>query len=378
MQKIVIIGGGIIGMSAAYTLSQSKNYDVTVIDQKDPGQATDAAAGIICPWLSKRRNKVWYELAKQGARYYRELMINLMKEVHHDIGFQQVGAMCIRDDKQLLIDLAEKAESRRKDAPEIGEITLLTHDQAKEEFPLLKDHFMGLKISGGARVNGRALRNALEMAAVKQGASVLHGFANLCQTNGVVDGVGCHTIESIIPADQVIIAAGAWERHLLAPLGLMTDITPQKGQLLHLRLNNKQTGVWPVILPPIGQSIVPFEHGQVVIGATHEKHKGFDLSPTVGSIYDILHQALRFAPGLAEGEIKEWRVGSRGFTSDFSPFIGRVPGYPNLLTANGLGASGLTTGPLVGKLLAESVMGLDLTMPIDNYDPAPYIREIKK
>lgn len=72
MQKIVIIGGGIVGASAAYLLSK-ENVQVTLIDSDEPGQATRAAAGIICPWLSKRRNKYWYELAKNSAAFYKEL-----------------------------------------------------------------------------------------------------------------------------------------------------------------------------------------------------------------------------------------------------------------------------------------------------------------
>lgn len=63
MKSHIVIGAGILGASAAYHLAKA-GAKVTVIDRKDPGQATDAAAGIICPWLSQRRNKAWYALAK--------------------------------------------------------------------------------------------------------------------------------------------------------------------------------------------------------------------------------------------------------------------------------------------------------------------------
>ena len=70
---IVVIGAGIVGASAAYHLAKA-GADVTVIDRFDRGQATDAAAGIVCPWLSQRRNKAWYELVKGGARHYPQLI----------------------------------------------------------------------------------------------------------------------------------------------------------------------------------------------------------------------------------------------------------------------------------------------------------------
>ena len=72
MKKVIVIGGGISGASAAYQLTKlSADVKVTIIDRKDPGQATDAAAGIICPWLSQRRNKAWYQLAKKGPVFIR-------------------------------------------------------------------------------------------------------------------------------------------------------------------------------------------------------------------------------------------------------------------------------------------------------------------
>lgn len=68
MKKVIIIGAGILGASTAYQLAKL-GAKVLIIDRKDKGQATDAAAGIICPWLSQRRNQVWYRLAKAGARF---------------------------------------------------------------------------------------------------------------------------------------------------------------------------------------------------------------------------------------------------------------------------------------------------------------------
>src|SRR5699024_10623648 len=91
-KKVVIIGGGIVGASTAYALTK-KDADVVLIVRFDTGQATDAAAGIICPWLSQRRNKAWYRLVSSGARMYHELIRELEADGETDTGYKQVGAL---------------------------------------------------------------------------------------------------------------------------------------------------------------------------------------------------------------------------------------------------------------------------------------------
>ena len=74
--KIAIVGAGIVGSTAAYYLSKEKDVEVTVFDH-GLGQATKAAAGIISPWFSKRRNKAWYRMASLGADFYQDLVSDL-------------------------------------------------------------------------------------------------------------------------------------------------------------------------------------------------------------------------------------------------------------------------------------------------------------
>lgn len=76
MSSYVVVGGGILGASTAFHLAKF-GVKVTLVDRQDKGQASAAAAGIICPWISQRRNKKWYELVKNGAKYYKQLVAEL-------------------------------------------------------------------------------------------------------------------------------------------------------------------------------------------------------------------------------------------------------------------------------------------------------------
>ena len=71
-KNLAIIGGGIVGATAAY-YALKEGHTVTLYED-GTGQATKAAAGIICPWFTLRRNKPWYYLVSQGAEFYRRFM----------------------------------------------------------------------------------------------------------------------------------------------------------------------------------------------------------------------------------------------------------------------------------------------------------------
>lgn len=370
MNRILIIGGGILGASAAYHLAKA-GRDVTIIDRGERGQATGAAAGIISPWLSQRRNKAWYALAKGGAAFYPSLIDSLEQDGETSTGYKRVGAVSVHTDPAVLDLAEERAYSRREDAPEIGEILRLSEEETGERVPMLADDFASVWIGGAARVNGRQLLEALLSASKKHGARVIGGSATVSAEEGKVNGV---IVDGrLIEGDTVIVAAGAWAPGAVAPLGLNVDVRSQKAQILHLRLDDRSTGEWPVIMPPRRHYIVPSEDGRIVVGTTHEDEHSFELEPTAGGIHEMLDKALVTAPALADAAFEEAKVGYRPFTADNLPVMGPLGGVGGLYFANGLGSSGLTVGPFLGTELAKMVLGEPLNIDPALYDPSKTI-----
>ncbi|MEH7237499.1 NAD(P)/FAD-dependent oxidoreductase [Bacillus sp. JJ1562] len=365
MTTYLVIGSGILGASTAYHLAKA-GAQVTIVDRQDLGQATDAAAGIVCPWLSQRRNKAWYNLAKAGAKYYSILISELEALGETNTGYKKVGAISLHFDQNKLDKMEERAHLRRENAPEIGEITRLNSKETKRLFPSLSEEFSAVHISGAARVNGRELRNALIRAALLHGAREQRGSASLVKEGGKVIGVKIEN--EVLKADKIIVTAGVWANELLKPIGIDFQVSSQKAQIVHLDLENTNTDSWPVVIPPNDQYILAFDGGRVVVGATHENDKGIDYRVTAGGLYEIFDKALKIAPGLSEGTVLETRVGFRPFTPDFLPVIGVIPGYDNISVANGLGASGLTVGPFLGSELAKLALGKSLEIDLNLYD----------
>lgn len=364
-KKFIVIGAGILGATTAYQLAKS-GADVTIVDRQDKGQATDAAAGIVCPWLSQRRNKAWYQLAKGGARIYPEIIASLADDGETDTGYTRVGTIRLHTEEKKMMAMRDRAIKRREDAPEIGDISLLDSQQTRELFPPLSDAYSAVHVSGGARVDGRKIRDALLRGAKKHGAEFVAGEAELLREGIRITGVkvGKETRK----ADAVIAACGVWMNELCTPLGMRFLVTPQKAQIMHLELPEKQTANSPVVMPPDSSYMLSFEHGRIVVGSTHENDAGLDGRVTAGGVKEILTKALGVAPGLADSTVLETRVGFRPFTPGFLPVIGSLPGYEGLLVANGLGASGLTMGPYIGTQLARLALGEALEIDLGDYD----------
>ncbi|EMT45369.1 NAD(P)/FAD-dependent oxidoreductase [Anoxybacillus flavithermus] len=364
MNRYIVIGGGIVGSSVAFHLAKEK-ANVILIDREDQGRATDAAAGIICPWTSQRRNKKWYALAKGGAAFY-PYLIEQLQAYGHQTGYKRVGAICLHYDSDKLQSMEERVYKRREEAPEIGEVTRLSSEEVITRFPVLSDGYEAIYVSGAARVDGRALRRALIHAAIQLGTTYVKGSATLLHKNGRVIGatVGNERYE----ADGVIVAAGVWAKPLLLPLGIDFLITPQRAQIVHLKHNEQHTDHWPVVMPPNNQYLLAFPKGKIVVGATHEDDVGIDCRVTAGGLYEVLHKALTIAPYLSDWTHTETRVGFRPHAPNFLPIFGAVPHIEGLYVANGLGASGLTAGPYVGAELAKMILGQSTTLQQSDYD----------
>ncbi|MNS80907.1 Hydrogen cyanide synthase subunit HcnC precursor [compost metagenome] len=278
-------------------------------------------------------------------------------------------------DPERIGKMEERAYQRLEDAPEIGEITRLDEHRTRERFPLLMEEYSSVHIGGAARVDGRALRDALLRAAVRNGAELIHRDAKIDFQAGRVMGVTCGA--NRYPADIVIVCAGAWAGQLLGPLSIDFQVRYQKAQIMHLQLPDEKlnTGDWPVVMPPSDQYLLAFEQQKIVVGATHENDiEGYDTRITPGGMHEIISKFLTWAPGLADSTFQEVRVGFRPFTADFLPVIGAVPGWDGLLAVNGLGASGLTMGPFIGSQMAKLALGMKPDIDLTDYEVSKAIQ----
>ena len=369
-KKIAVIGGGIVGATASYYLAKA-GHRVSVFDS-GTGQATAAAAGIICPWLSRRRNKKWYRLVSEGAAFYDKLLADLASDGFKTDAYSRCGALILGQSADYIQEVHDRALERREQAPQIGNVAILKGHALKKILPPLTNAEIALYVGGGARVDGRELTKTLLQAVNHFGGSIHKETASLAIDDDSILAV--LTPDGPQKFDAIILAAGAWLPHLLRPLGYKVDVRGQKGQLIVLQSESNDPQNYPVIMPQGEIDLLPFGNGKTVVGASHENDKGYDLQPDASVTDPMLEQACTWLPHLKDAEPIEIRVGTRAYTSDFSPFFGSVPGLENCFAASGLGSSGLTSGPLIGYLLAEMAQGKESTLPTEDYPVKAYVK----
>ncbi|MEV0383801.1 FAD-dependent oxidoreductase [Nonomuraea sp. NPDC050643] len=302
-QHRVIVIGGGIAGASTAFALARRGADVTVVDSALPGQATAAGAGIISPWASSVE----------------------------------------------------------------GEVRRLGNDEVRALVPVLARDLEGVFISGGGRVDGRTMRDALLAGAAHHGARPVPGRARLLPRPHGAPAV--ETDAGVLEADDVVIASGAWVNDLLEPFGVRLAVEPQRGQITLLRLDGVDTGGWPSVHPLSHHYLVAFDDSRVVVGATRETGSGFDARVTARGQWQVLSDALGMAPGLAGATLIETRVGLRPLPGGELPIVGALPGAAGLHVVTGFGAAGLTMAPLTGDALARSILERETPPEISAFAP---------
>jgi D-amino-acid dehydrogenase len=359
--EAVVVGGGIVGASAAYHLAR-EGVETLLVDRRDEGRATDAGAGILAPATSRHESETWFRLAVEAVDYYEDLVDALSDEQDGPHGYARRGLLKVAVDEgetEAFEASLERIRDRQEThgRPAEGSIRELSGREARDRFPPLADVERALYYDDAARVDGRTFEGALRRAGESHGLRTREGSVE----DLLVDGDG-RAVEGVVVdgdrvgADAVVVAGGAWSGRFGSQLGVEIPVDPQRGQIVHLDVAADTAG-WPIVSAFREQYLVSWDDGRVAAGATRETGAGFDPRTTAAGLSEVLDEALRVAPGLGDASIRESRVGLRPLTSDGLPVLGSAPGVEGAYLATGHGPTGLQLGPYSGKLVAEAVRG---------------------
>ncbi len=191
-----------------------------------------------------------------------------------------------------------------------GRVVEISPTEAVDRFPPLGLVDRALYNDTACRVDGRGMAAAVSEAALAQGVTVLNGRVTGLRTEG-------SSVRSVVLEDggevtcgAVAIAGGAWSEAMGEWLDTSLPITPTKGQIVHLDAGGP-TESWPIAQPLLTHYLVPWPGGRVACGGTFEAGAGFSSTATAAGIHELLRECLSVAPGLADAQYLETRVGLR-------------------------------------------------------------------
>lgn len=361
--RVLIVGSGIVGASTAFHLARA-GTDVVVVDGHTDGQATAAGAGVVFPYQQAVQPPGWRPLVDGALEHWTDVVDPFGAEA----GVVATEAVYLADDHGELRDLHDSLEPLAGEPgyAALDTVRWLAPGELTDRIPVLRTDLPGVAYSGARRVDGRVLTDRLLAAAEAHGASRLTGTAALGASG---DSVQARVDGEPVPADAVVVAAGAWSRELCAPLGVDLPVRPVRGQILHLDSGLPGTEQWPILRHVHRNYLLGFPDGRVVSGALHEPGAGFEHRRTASGVARLLDDALALMPGLADATFAEVRVGFRPVGTDDLPTLGRLDRHPEVVVATGLGAYGLTFGPYTGALAADLATGREPTADLGAYRP---------
>jgi len=353
---VAIIGGGAIGLSIGLRAAQ-RGLRVVVLERGEPGRGTSwVAAGMLAPVAEARLvEQSLLELSLAAAAGYPRFVEQLRATSGADPGYLSCSTLFVARDRDEAEALERELELRRG----LGlAVERLRASAARVLEPALTPSLrLALEVHGDHAIDPRKLTAALTAALARAGGELRAGAAVEgveTDSSGRVEGVGLAGGE-LVPAAQVVIAAGAWAGGLGGiPEGARVPIHAVKGQILRLR-DPSGPGLLSRVVRIAGGYIVPRGDGRYVLGATMEE-RGFDTTVTAGAVFELLREAIELVPGASELVIDELCAGLRPTTPDNAPAIG--PGaLPGLHWAVGHHRNGILLAPITAELVLAGLLG---------------------
>jgi glycine oxidase len=346
---VVIIGGGVIGLTIARALAQRGVRDVCLVERSSLGaEASFAAGGILAPQAEANARDEFFELACRSRELYPEFAAALNEESGIDVELDPTGTLYVAFTEGDLEEIEKRYEWQAKAGLAVEK---LAPEQARELEPCIAESVRGaLRFPDDVQVENRRLLNALVNSIDKLGISVATetNVESLTVERGHVTGL--QTSRGVINSPTVIVAAGTWSstiEHSQTP-----KIEPVRGQMICF--DAKPALARHVIYSPRGY-LVPRRDGRLLAGSTSE-NAGFTKQVTAGGINHIINNALEISPRVSTLPIVDTWSGLRPRAADGLPVLGPCDEIDGLFYATGHYRNGILLAPVTGELISEAVV----------------------
>jgi D-amino-acid dehydrogenase len=409
--RIVIIGGGIVGLSSAYYLNKA-GHQVTIIDQSDLKDGCSFGnAGMIVPshiiplaapgmiskgirWMFNSRSPFYVkprlngDLIKWGYHFYKsstkehavksapalknlsmfskEMYQQLAKDLPFDFGYHERGLLMLYKTKEAEHEETEMAKFANQQGVEAH---VLSREEIQKLEPEVKvDVRGGIYFPGDAHLTPGKLMPLLINHLKEQGVNFQ---LNTTVTDFVIEQEKIKTIKTNqgdLSFDEVVLATGSWSGLIGARLGLSLPMQAGKGYSFTLPDVEKNIHI-PSIFLEARVAVTPMGNS-LRFGGTMEI-TGIDHSISMNRVKGIVDSIPNYYPQMkvAMPNAKDVWHGLRPCSPDGLPYVGRSSKIKNLTIAAGHSMMGLSQGPGTGKLVSEIINQESSSIGLNAFSP---------
>jgi glycine oxidase len=349
---VVIIGGGVIGLTIARALALRGVRDISLLERGGLGkEASFAAAGMLAPQVEADSADDFFKLAARSRHLYPAFAAALREETGIDVELDTTGTLYLA----LTGHDQQENEKRYEWQTSAGlRVELLSAAAVRELEPNLNQSALGaLLFPNDNQVENRRLLNALVNSVSKLGVRIVTGtnVESVVMEGNRVTGV--QTDRGVLKCGTAVVAAGPWSSSVKNSLGDPNfSVEPERGQMVCFEAKPQVTQ--HVIFSPRGY-IVPRRDGRLLAGSTKER-VGFDKSVTAAGTSSIVASATEISPGIANLPIVDTWAGLRPRAPDGLPVLGPCGEIDGLFYATGHYRNGILLAPITGELISEAIV----------------------
>ena len=357
--EVIVIGGGIIGCSIAYHLTQLGVSDVVVLERKKLTSGTTWHAAGLVAQLRASQNMT------RLARYSVELFADLARQTGQETGYQTTGSMTVALHAERLEELKRQATM----ANAFGvHCELIGPEHIHQHWPGIetRDVFGGVLLPGDGQTNPVDTTLALAKGARQGGARIFEDTKvdRLAIKHNAVIGVYLDD-GTLITGKQVVLAAGMWSRVFAAQHNIHLPLHAAEHFYLVTEPLDTFTKMRPTLRVPDEQVYYKYDAGKLLLGCFELNAKPwgmdgipedfcFDALPDDFAHFEpLLDKAIARFPELADAGISLFFNGPESFTPDDRYLLGPAPEAENLFVACGFNSIGIQSSGGAGKVLAE-------------------------
>ncbi len=364
---VVIIGGGVIGLTIARALALRGVRDVCLIERASLGtEASFAAAGMLAPQAEADARDDYFELCCRSRDLYPIFAAALLEETGVDIELDTTGTLYLAFTEHDQIEIEQRHDWQSRAGLPVDK---LTAKQSCELEPCIGSSVFGaLRFPRDVQVENRRLLSALANSVRKLGVitTTETKVESLTIERDRITGV--QTTRGFVSCSTVVVAAGTWSsfigcsRQTVKPA---LPIQPVRGQMVCFDAKPQLTR--HVIYSPRGY-IVPRQDGRLLAGSTSEA-AGFAKQVTAGGIGLILKNALEISPAISSLPIVDSWAGLRPRAADGLPVLGPCDEIDGLFYATGHYRNGILLAPLTGELIAHAIVDGTVSPSLAPFSP---------